>query len=311
MRLWLEHGAEVSLREQIVTQVILGILSGELSSGQRLPSTRELARRFHLNPNTVSTGYKQLHREGWVKFQRGSGVYVRKREFGPLGQPGVALDQLIADFFVAARKLRVPLAEIRERLRQCLQSQPPDRFVLIEPDEELRRIVAAEIRQSVGIPVEAFGLGDRKLVVAVTGAIPVALPGNANVVRRSLSPGVALVVLGVRSATSSLAQWLPAPAGALVGVASRWPRFLKLARVMLVAAGFHPNQLFFRDARKQNWQRGLRETQAVVCDCETAEKLPKTMRAVVFRVLSESSLDELRDCERYLKGSADGRPGHF
>ncbi len=54
MRLWLARRPEVSLREQLVTQVILGILCGELAAGERLPSTRELARRFHLHPNTVS-----------------------------------------------------------------------------------------------------------------------------------------------------------------------------------------------------------------------------------------------------------------
>ena len=46
--------------EVIHTQIILGILSDDLSPGQRLPSTRELARRFHLHPNTISAGYRQL-----------------------------------------------------------------------------------------------------------------------------------------------------------------------------------------------------------------------------------------------------------
>jgi len=86
--------------------------------------------------------------------------------------------------------------------------------------------------------------------------------------------------------------------------ASRWPRFLSLARVLLVAAGFHPNQLVFRDARKQNWHRGLGETAAVVCDCVTGEELPKTPRPVIFRVLSESSIQDLRDAEKYLRGPA-------
>ena len=47
MQLWFARGSEVSIREQLVTQVILGILSDDLAPGQRLPSTRELARRFH------------------------------------------------------------------------------------------------------------------------------------------------------------------------------------------------------------------------------------------------------------------------
>ena len=37
MRLWLNRTGDVSLREQLITQVVLGILSRELAPGQRLP----------------------------------------------------------------------------------------------------------------------------------------------------------------------------------------------------------------------------------------------------------------------------------
>jgi len=76
MQLWFARGSEVSIREQLVTQVVLGILSDDLAPGQRLPSTRELARRFHLHPNTVSAGYRQLQKDRWVVFRRGIGVYI-------------------------------------------------------------------------------------------------------------------------------------------------------------------------------------------------------------------------------------------
>ena len=36
------HGREVSIGEQLATQVLLPILSGDLAPGQHLPSTREL-----------------------------------------------------------------------------------------------------------------------------------------------------------------------------------------------------------------------------------------------------------------------------
>src|SRR5258708_35879220 len=77
MQLWFARASEVSIRQQLVTQVVLGILGDDLAPGQRLPSTRELARRFHLHPNTVSAGYRQLARERWVENRRGSGGFVR------------------------------------------------------------------------------------------------------------------------------------------------------------------------------------------------------------------------------------------
>ena len=49
MRLWFARDSGISMRQQLVTQVMLGILCDELVPGQRLPSTRELARRFNLH----------------------------------------------------------------------------------------------------------------------------------------------------------------------------------------------------------------------------------------------------------------------
>jgi DNA-binding transcriptional regulator YhcF (GntR family) len=292
MQLWFARGSEVSIREQLVTQIVLGILGDDLAPGQRLPSTRELARRFHLHPNTVSAGYRQLARDRWVEHRRGSGVFVRAHKPDVPLSSAFALDQTIAGLFRSARKQGISLPVLRSRLRQWLELQPPDHFLLIEPDEELRRIVAAEMQQRVTLPVVGCGLEDCR--TALEGSIPVALPNRVAAVRQALPDGTELLTLGFRSVPSSLGQWLPAPSGALVGIASGWPEFLKLARTMLNAAGFHRDSLVFRDARKPNWQRGLKQTAAVVCDSLTATELPAGCRAIPFSLLAESSVDELR-----------------
>ncbi len=292
MQLWFARGSEVPIREQLVAQVILGILSDDLAPGQRLPSTRELARRFRLHPNTVSGGYRQLEREGWVKLRHGSGVYVRDSKPEVPASSPLALDQLIGSVFSSARELGAPLATVRARLRQWLELQPPDHFLFIEPEEEIRKIVAVEIAQGAGFPVRSCSLDD--CPEKLDGGIPVALPNRAMAVRRRLTDGADLLTLRIRSVPSSLADWLPAPSGALVGIASGWPHFLKMARAILNAAGFDPDSLVFRDARKANWQRGLRQTAAVICDTLTAVRLPPGCRAIPFPLLSDSSVAELR-----------------
>jgi GntR family transcriptional regulator len=185
MQLWFARGSEVSIREQLVTQVVLGILGDDLAPGQRLPSTRELARRFHLHPNTVSAGYRQLARERWVEYRRGSGVFVRANKPDVPLSSAFALDQMIAGLFRSARKQGVSLPILRSRLRQWLELQPPDHFLLIEPDEELRRIVAAEMQQAVNLPVIACGLEDCPR--AFEGSIPVALPNRVATVCHAFS----------------------------------------------------------------------------------------------------------------------------
>ncbi len=300
MQLWFAHESAVTLREQLVTQIILGILSDDLRPGQRLPSTRELARRFHLHPNTVSAGYRQLDREQWVAFRRGSGVYVRDTKPEKALAPEFALDQLVGELLRSARKLGVPMATVRSRLRHWFELQPPDHFLLIEPDEELRRILALEIQRAVKLPVKSCGPHDAQFSQELEGAVPVALAGKEKIVRKELPEGTELLALQISSVPNSLASWMPAPSGVLLGVASRWPGFLKMGRTMLVAAGFPADSLVFRDARKANWQRGLKETAAIVCDSVTASELAKTFRAAQFPLVSEATLAELRRYEEFI-----------
>src|ERR671933_2150064 len=104
MRLWLSKNSDVPLREQLVRQIMLGVVSDDLKPGQRLPSTRELARRFRIHSNTVSAAYRELAERGWVELRRGSGIYVKAREGdSALPETGLELDQLIAVFLNVAR----------------------------------------------------------------------------------------------------------------------------------------------------------------------------------------------------------------
>jgi len=300
MQLWFAHDAGVTMREQLVTQIVLGILCGDLAPGERLPSTREIARRFRLHPNTASAGYRQLERDRWVEFRRGSGVYVRESKHNAKLSAALALDQHIASFFRTARKLGLPLGEIRARLRHYLEMQPPDHFLLIEPDEELRRIVAAEVQRAVKLPVQTTGLKACGRPESINGAAPVVLTNRLRAAEQTLPKGVEILTLRVRSVPASLAEWLPAPTGALIAIASSWAGFLSMARTVLVAAGFDEDSLLFRDSRKANWQRGLKQAAAVACDMVTAAKLPRNLRVIVFPLVAESSINELRQYEEFI-----------
>ena len=300
MQLCFSRGSEISIREQLATQVVLGILSGELAPGQRLPSTRELARRFRLHPNTVSAGYRQLQQGKWVEFRKGSGVYVRRQD-DTRPTSALALDQLITDFFRSARGTGIPLAEVRARLRHWLEIQPPDHFLLIEKDEALAEIIAEEIRDAVTLPVANCGYDKPGVNKILEGSIPVALAMNADAVRELLPANTDILVLQLRSAGKSLAAYLPARSASLIGVASRWSTFLKTARTMLIAAGFDPECLVLRDASQPNWERGLRQAAVVICDTLTAKQLDGVSRVITFPLLADGSVQLLRDHQRFIQ----------
>src|SRR5258708_25979714 len=249
MQLWFEHHRAIATGEKLVTQVVLAFPSNALAPGQRLPTTRELARRFRVHPNTVSAGYRQLEREHWVEFRHGSGVYVREQKPEIADSSEFALDQLLFRFFRDARELGAPLSHVRVRMQQWLQLQPPDHFLLIEPDPDLRAILAFEMQRDLTFPVMSSDLASCKSDRVLEAAIAVSLPGQAEAVRRILPPDAELVTLRTGSVPSSLSAWLPPSPGVLGGITPLGPRFLKIARTILAPRGFHPQTLLFRDAR--------------------------------------------------------------
>ena len=70
---------------------------------------------------------------------------------------------------------------------------------------------------------------------------------------------------------------------------------------MLISAGFHPDCLLLRDTTKRGWQRGLDEAAAVVCDSLTAGALDGRSRILAFPLLSQRSIQELQQYERFLQ----------
>jgi DNA-binding transcriptional regulator YhcF (GntR family) len=294
VRLWFAHSSEVPIYRQLVTQVVLAILCGDLKPGDRLPSTRELARRFALHPNTVSAGYRQLEQQGWTERRRGSGVYVRANA-DPPSTPEQILDHHIAGFFRAVRELGLPAADVRARVAQWLAAPPPDHFVLIDPDAELRRILLAEIGQITSFPVTGASIEVCALPETLTGAVPLCRPSKTKVVRAALPVGVELITLPIRSPNAWLNPWLPAPAASLIGIVSHWPEFLTTAQTMLVAAGLSPDVLVLRDARERRWQHGLDQVTAILCDAFTATvpTLPAKPHKIVFPLLAETARAEL------------------
>lgn len=295
MRIWISKSSEVPLREQLVTQIILGIVSNDLKPSERLPSTRDLARRYKIHANTVSAAFKELSRLGWVEFRKGSGVYVKEKTVEQPLDGRLELDQLISMFFKSARQRHFSLSEIQNGLRRWLALQAPDHFLLVEPDAELRLILIAEIEKATGARVIGTSRDDY-LPEMMTGAVPVAMYGQVERTRAMLAPGADVIALRSQSVPSSMrGEKAPGP-DALIGVVSRWPEFLRRARTILVAAGVEPDTLALRDAREPGWQKGLRSTSLVITDTKMAGHIPVGCNVREFQLISEASLKELREC---------------
>lgn len=306
MKFWLSKNSAVPLREQLATQIMLGIVSCDLPPGQKLPSTREMARRFQIHLNTVSAAYRDLALRGWVQFRKGSGIYVRPL---PLDEEKAneekaaesaldterELDKLVSGFLQAARACGFTPDEITARLARRLNAPPPDHFLIVEADAELRRILIAEIKEACEFPVRSVRPEDCAKAKDLTRSMPVAMYGQAQAARAALPAGMLCELIRARSVSETLrGEEAPPPPDALIAVVSRWPEFLRWSRTILIAAGIDAAALSFHDARTKNWRRGLRASAFVITDAVTAAELPAVCIARVFRIISDDSIKRLQ-----------------
>ncbi|MFC8301091.1 PLP-dependent aminotransferase family protein [Micromonospora orduensis] len=128
---------------RIYRQLLDAILDGRLRSGERLPPSRELARRLDVARNTVTVAYERLTAEGLVVARVGAGTFVT--------------DEPVA----RARPRPAPAGGVRPRAlwasagpTPVAARQPAYDFRLGTPDTGLfplgtwRRLVAGELRAS-------------------------------------------------------------------------------------------------------------------------------------------------------------------
>lgn len=69
-------GSSEPIYRQLVEQVRRHVASGQLKSGDELPSVRELAQALVLNPMTVSKAFGLLEAEGVLERRRGLAMVV-------------------------------------------------------------------------------------------------------------------------------------------------------------------------------------------------------------------------------------------
>src|SRR6202789_1248550 len=74
----MDHGGNDNqpIYRQLRDRVVAMILDGILKEGDPLPSVRNVAAEYRVNPLTVLKGYQQLADEGLVETKRGRGMFI-------------------------------------------------------------------------------------------------------------------------------------------------------------------------------------------------------------------------------------------
>ena len=72
----MEYKANIPIYLQVIEDIKRRIIIGEIKLGEKLPSTRELAVQYTVNPNTAARIYNELEQEGLCFTKRGLGTFV-------------------------------------------------------------------------------------------------------------------------------------------------------------------------------------------------------------------------------------------
>jgi GntR family transcriptional regulator len=285
------------VRDQLVTQLELKILGGELAQGQRLPSVRALARRLKVHHNTVSAAYQDLQGAGHVDLRRGSGVFVRTGGPRALAE-AEGLDEMIRLALHAAFAKGFRGGEVRVAVERWLAAAPPDRVVVIDPSREMAEIMMHEVREALGISASGATFEDlARDPGLLSGALAVVLPYHEATVLQ-MAPGAALEVVHLEVSAPDRDAINALPAGSIVLVVSHASTVLPFASIFLRSLrgeDIHVEVRLLSATRE--WRRLVAAADFVLADVMACAAVrtarPRRLREV--RMLSPSALERLRE----------------
>ncbi len=97
---------------QISKRLMMSVLSGEYSSGEQIPSVRQLALEAAVNPNTVQHAFQELENEGIITSKGTMGRFVTENTEAIKSCRKKMAEQLVRGFVTQAESLSLTKAEL-------------------------------------------------------------------------------------------------------------------------------------------------------------------------------------------------------
>ena len=110
--------SDLPIYSQLVEQIKLGIVSGNLLPGERLMSVRDMATEAGVNPNTMQRALQELERDGMVYSQRTAGRFVTENMQVIERAKKKFAEEQIRSFLEAMKKLGYQWEEMLSLLKE-------------------------------------------------------------------------------------------------------------------------------------------------------------------------------------------------
>ncbi len=115
MDILISNSSPVALYEQIETQIKNQILSGNIKSGDPLPSIRSLAKELKVSIITTKRAYEELEKEGFIETVVGKGTFVSGANSERLKEAAMAeMESRLEEVIISAKSLGLTLDECIE-----------------------------------------------------------------------------------------------------------------------------------------------------------------------------------------------------
>lgn len=139
-------------------RVKLGLNAGSLTTGDRLPSTRELASDFDVDHRVVVAAYHQLVSEGLVEMRPRGGIYVANVPIGALREP-MPPEHWLHGIFMQGRARDLSMRGVIDALRRSTETMRL-RAVVIHGVADQRAGMCTELEDDYGFEATSVDTDD-------------------------------------------------------------------------------------------------------------------------------------------------------
>jgi DNA-binding transcriptional regulator YhcF (GntR family) len=139
-------------------RVRLGLHAGSLSTGDRLPSTRELAADFDVDHRVIVAAYHQLVAEGLVEMRPRGGIYVADISAGAVREP-MPSEGWLHDIFMQGRARDMTMRGVIDALRRSTETMRL-RAVVIHGVADQRTGMCTELAEDYGFETTAINAAE-------------------------------------------------------------------------------------------------------------------------------------------------------
>lgn len=116
----MEYNPSVPIYLQVMMSIKRDIVTGRLALGEKLPSVRDLALQYTINPNTANRVYKELESEKVCFTRRGMGTFVTEDEQRAVQMKTEMAQKLVEEFLRGMRHIGISADDAVHLIeRQC------------------------------------------------------------------------------------------------------------------------------------------------------------------------------------------------